>query len=252
MSMPSAAAGVAPGGFARTPSNSNGFVRTPSGCFARAVSSASVISRTSSHAGSVSEWADGCDAMEGVNGAGRGEKRTRSRNTPKRRPWSTDEHERFVESLKRFGSRDKADSGGRVTVGLGPGVAEVIAVVVGTRTVSQVRSHAQKYFISLSRTASATSQLGTGKSKQDASKQDASAATALPTPTNPPTFAPTNQASASAQPSASSSTKGITLIAPKCEPQPDISSHLCRATRIESATPASGPAILASAQHGRC
>lgn len=29
----------------------------------------------------------------------------------------------------------------------GPGVAELIAVVVGTRNVAQVRSHAQKYFL---------------------------------------------------------------------------------------------------------
>jgi len=36
---------------------------------------------------------------------------------------------------------------GRVAVGLGQGVAELIAAHVGTRTVSQVRSHAQKHFI---------------------------------------------------------------------------------------------------------
>ncbi|KAJ1485332.1 hypothetical protein T484DRAFT_1793883 [Baffinella frigidus] len=38
-----------------------------------------------------------------------------------------------------------------VSVGLGPGVAEQIAVHVTSRSVSQVRSHAQKYFLRLYR-----------------------------------------------------------------------------------------------------
>ena len=40
---------------------------------------------------------------------------------------------------------------GKVSVGLGPGVAEQIAVHVTSRSVSQVRSHAQKYFLRLYR-----------------------------------------------------------------------------------------------------
>ena len=44
---------------------------------------------------------------------------------------------------------------GKVSVGLGPGVAEQIAVFVGSRSVSQVRSHAQKYFLRLHRAAKA-------------------------------------------------------------------------------------------------
>ena len=90
----------------------------------------------------------------------RGDNRTRAKQA--RRPWSADEHARFVESLKRFGSdcTDKAESGGGVTVSLGPGVADLMAVVVGTRTVSQVTSHAQKYFLRLRRLAASGSNSG--------------------------------------------------------------------------------------------
>ncbi|EKX37650.1 hypothetical protein GUITHDRAFT_116128 [Guillardia theta CCMP2712] len=64
-----------------------------------------------------------------------------------RRPWSRDEHERFVEAVRTFSSIDARTSNGRVYVGLGHGVAELIAETVGTRTVAQVRSHAQKFFL---------------------------------------------------------------------------------------------------------
>eukprot|EP00960_Hanusia_phi_P049956 759904-Hanusia_phi.AAC.4 len=55
--------------------------------------------------------------------------------------WSEEEHSAFLDALARFGPK-KPNSG----VKLGPGVAELIALAVKSRSVSQVRSHAQKYF----------------------------------------------------------------------------------------------------------
>jgi hypothetical protein len=41
---------------------------------------------------------------------------------------------------------EAVDADGKKTKGLGPGVAEMIATMIGTRNAAQVRSHAQKYF----------------------------------------------------------------------------------------------------------
>lgn len=62
-------------------------------------------------------------------------------------------------ALDRFAPRNdgsavrmgKQQQGGAVR--LGPGVAEMISMVVGTRSVVQVRSHAQKHFIRMEREA---------------------------------------------------------------------------------------------------
>ncbi|EKX38885.1 hypothetical protein GUITHDRAFT_154578 [Guillardia theta CCMP2712] len=64
-----------------------------------------------------------------------------------RRPWSQEEHERFLSALERFGAPSNLDQHHGFTVGLGHGVADMISFVVGTRTPAQVRSHAQKYFL---------------------------------------------------------------------------------------------------------
>lgn len=66
--------------------------------------------------------------------------------------WTQEEHKRFVEALARYqqlGSRRDPVTG-KVSVGLGAGVAKQVAAFVGTRTPLQVRTHAQKYFMKLS------------------------------------------------------------------------------------------------------
>ncbi len=64
--------------------------------------------------------------------------KAKSRQTKKPSFWSKSEHEMFLEGLKRFGTEG----------GLGPGGAELISMFMGgKRTVLQVRSHAQKFFL---------------------------------------------------------------------------------------------------------
>eukprot|EP00960_Hanusia_phi_P063729 765549-Hanusia_phi.AAC.6 len=70
-----------------------------------------------------------------------------------RRRWSNEEHATFLELLAKHcpsGPRP-IHAGGVLHSGLGQGVAKRIAEVLGTRSPSQVRSHAQKYFQKLSR-----------------------------------------------------------------------------------------------------
>ena len=172
----------------RTPSAPGSFLRAASSGFSRTASVGTAHSRASSvsltpsvfsRASSTGSMSDSAVVSNnflcypGAHGTILGEKRGRGKpDAPsKRRPWTADEHARFVDSLARFGQKDRGETNGRVGVGLGPGVAELIAVVVGTRNVSQVRSHAQKYFLQLNRTASAAS---AGSSSPAASTASAS------------------------------------------------------------------------------
>ncbi|KAK8812231.1 hypothetical protein WA158_007465 [Blastocystis sp. Blastoise] len=56
-----------------------------------------------------------------------------SQEKPKGRYWSTDEHERFMQAIERFGTRD----------------IKTISIFVGTRTPTQVRTHLQKFLLRL-------------------------------------------------------------------------------------------------------
>jgi hypothetical protein len=73
-----------------------------------------------------------------------------------RKHWTPEEEERFLKALHRFGPKEiESDpTTGRVSVRLGPGVAEMISMVVSTRSVAQVRSHVQKHYIRKEREAS--------------------------------------------------------------------------------------------------
>ena len=69
---------------------------------------------------------------------------------------SFQEEAAFLKALDRFGATQVAStsvepSTGRVSVRLGPGVAEMMAILIGTRSCAQVRSHVQKHFIRLER-----------------------------------------------------------------------------------------------------
>lgn len=77
---------------------------------------------------------------------------------PLRRRWSPDEEQRFLKALEHFRNEVVINVvDGRVSVQLGPTVAEVISIMVKTRSAAQVRSHVQKHFIRLEREASRAS-----------------------------------------------------------------------------------------------
>ncbi|EKX37456.1 hypothetical protein GUITHDRAFT_165482 [Guillardia theta CCMP2712] len=69
------------------------------------------------------------------------------------RYWTKEEHEIFLKALKKYHRPQGPSPNNRVRVGLGEGVAELIAAHVKTRSPAQVRSHAQKYFIRESKVA---------------------------------------------------------------------------------------------------
>jgi hypothetical protein len=62
-------------------------------------------------------------------------------------PWTAEEQAIFLTGLAQL-SCDRSHTG---SVGLGPGVARMLAEMIGSRTAAQVRSHAQKHFQRLAR-----------------------------------------------------------------------------------------------------
>jgi len=83
-------------------------------------------------------------------------KSAKSKVPASRKHWTPDEEERFLKALARFGPKEIENdpTTGRVSVRLGPGVAEMISIVVVSRSVAQVRSHVQKHYIRKEREAS--------------------------------------------------------------------------------------------------
>jgi hypothetical protein len=77
------------------------------------------------------------------------------RQPASRKHWTPKEEAQFLKALDRFPKEVGTDPAtGRVSVRLGPGVAEMISIVMGTRSCAQVRSHVQKHYIRQQREAS--------------------------------------------------------------------------------------------------
>jgi|EP00802_Teleaulax_amphioxeia_P024679 hypothetical protein len=72
-----------------------------------------------------------------------------------RKHWTPEEEALFLKALDKFGPKEiETDpTTGRVSVRLGPGVADLISMVVSSRSVAQVRSHVQKHYIRKEREA---------------------------------------------------------------------------------------------------
>lgn len=81
----------------------------------------------------------------------------RKQDTPKvqSRYWTPNEHKRFLEALQKFGAKD----------------VRAIASYVGSRNATQVRTHAQKYFLRIAREAKAGSALQAAR-KRSMSESD--------------------------------------------------------------------------------
>eukprot|EP00286_Rhodomonas_abbreviata_P011857 CAMPEP_0181323014 /NCGR_PEP_ID=MMETSP1101-20121128/19545_1 /TAXON_ID=46948 /ORGANISM="Rhodomonas abbreviata, Strain Caron Lab Isolate" /LENGTH=171 /DNA_ID=CAMNT_0023430985 /DNA_START=42 /DNA_END=560 /DNA_ORIENTATION=+ len=91
---------------------------------------------------------DHCDAegsSESTTVAGR---LPSPRGVKRSQPWTTEEQTTFLRGLAQHCPEGTKLVGrhGSQSVGLGPGIAQIISNMIGTRSAAQVRSHAQKHF----------------------------------------------------------------------------------------------------------
>jgi hypothetical protein len=73
-----------------------------------------------------------------------------------RKHWTPEEEALFLKALAAFAKEIEMTSNlatGRVSVHLDPGVAEMISMIVQTRSIAQVRSHVQKHYVRKAREA---------------------------------------------------------------------------------------------------
>ena len=113
------------------------------------------VEATTLHASTPSETFEAsssdCEVSVGVEATRRDEGKTGSQQNQSQ--WTKEEHARFLQALEKYlpsGAR-KDPVTGKVSVGLGAGVAKQVSAFVGTRTPLQVRSHAQKHFLRLNK-----------------------------------------------------------------------------------------------------
>lgn len=127
------------------------------------------------------------------------------------RYWTAEEHARFLEGLNLFGSKD----------------IKSISRHVGTRSATQVRTHAQKYYLRVERERAKASEDG-GKPRQKSTSQSASAEAGNST---------SNDQSSSAGPAPTAVASSANNSVPKSQLQ----SHPLKTTRPRS--PARGPPV---------
>jgi len=90
------------------------------------------------------------------------------------RYWTAEEHDRFLDAVKRYGSKD----------------VKAIANYVGTRNPTQVRTHAQKYYLRLERERKRREDEGKGIKREDSDmKSDEESSTSPPPSPNSPSHA---------------------------------------------------------------
>jgi len=79
------------------------------------------------------------------------QERQKEKKKPQSRYWTPDEHQRFLEALTKYGHKD----------------VKAISMHVSTRNATQVRTHAQKYFLRLERERRKKNEEDGGKDKSD-------------------------------------------------------------------------------------
>lgn len=145
------------------------------------------------------------------------EKDRSKHDTPKAqsRYWTSNEHKRFLEALQKFGTKD----------------VRSIATYVGSRNATQVRTHAQKYFLRIAREAKAGSALQAARKRSMSESDLARVGSSVRTPPGSPSSRDRDRddndpGSNSGVNNNNTSSSGIGIGIPPRQPSPSASSEL--------------------------
>lgn len=145
------------------------------------------------------------------------EKDRSKHDTPKAqsRYWTPNEHKRFLEALQKFGTKD----------------VRSIATYVGSRNATQVRTHAQKYFLRVAREAKAGSALQAARKRSMSESDLARVGSSVRTPPGSPSSRDRDRddndpGSNSGVNINNTSSSGIGIGIPPRQPSPSASSEL--------------------------